>query len=77
MVSRKGWSEEETAILNRIHKDQSRLPSKEVMEKLCKALPERSKKVIRAKASNIKKTLIRRSLNSDLFSQIAGFSSPA
>ena len=49
------WTDEEIAILNSIHTDQSELPSKEVMDRLCEALPDRNKCVIRAKASNIKK----------------------
>ncbi|XP_067948526.1 uncharacterized protein [Watersipora subatra] len=57
------WTKAENDILNAIHPQQTEMPSREIMKRLCEALPGRSKCVIRAKASNNRKLLLRIGLN--------------
>ena len=54
-VKRTRWTIEEIEIFNQLHPDTTKIPDKDVMAKLCAALPTRTVAQIRARAHNLKK----------------------
>lgn len=54
------WPKEDVDKFNSIHTDSSQMPTPTVFAQLCEAFPDRPKKALRTRASNIKLSKLKR-----------------